>query len=300
MNGRYTVSILNIFYKAFFVLPLLFFPFFANAATPTLSVYPQSVIQGEPVEIVVQNTASSSVKSISFNGPPAGEAGKNLGVFSYQNKPTALVGVDINQKPATYKIYATMSDGTILEKDLVVGARTMPTVAFSIPEKLGGNATSSAVTLATTLARENAELIGLKTGTKAFWTNKFIFPLPQITVTDPYGYLRDTSGVSITHKGTDFRASIGTPVEAMNRGVVRLTKRFTEYGNTIIVDHGLGLMTFYMHLSKINVNVGELVQQGQVIGLSGETGDALAPHLHITVRMSDISIDPMKFMNLFK
>jgi len=280
-------------FKVSFLASIIFLPFFALAASPTLSVYPSNIIQGEPVEIVVSNATSSQIKNITFNG-------KNLGVFSYQNKPTALVGVDINQKPATYKIFATFSDGTVLEKDLVVGARTMPAVAFSIPEKLGGNSTSSADSFATTLARENAELLGLKTGTKAFWTSKFIFPLSQITVTDPYGYLRDTSGISVTHKGTDFRASIGTPVMAMNRGVVRLAKRFIEYGNTVIIDHGLGLMTFYMHLSKINVNVGELVQQGQIIGLSGQTGDALAPHLHITVRINDISIDPMKFMNLFK
>ena len=86
----------------------------------------------------------------------------------------------------------------------------------------------------------------------------------------------------------------------MNRGIVRLAKHFRDYGNTVIIDHGLGLMTFYMHLSKIQVNVGELVRQGHMIGLSGQTGYAAQPHLHLTVRINDVSIDPIKFMALFK
>ncbi|MFA6095419.1 MAG: M23 family metallopeptidase, partial [Candidatus Paceibacterota bacterium] len=69
---------------------------------------------------------------------------------------------------------------------------------------------------------------------------------------------------------------------------------------TIVVDHGLGLMTFYMHLSKIFVNEGELVLPGQVIGLSGDTGYAERPHLHLTVRIGGVSIDPVRFMGLFK
>ena len=55
-----------------------------------------------------------------------------------------------------------------------------------------------------------------------------------------------------------------------------------------------------MHLSKIKVNVGELVEQGQIIGLSGSTGYATGPHLHLTIRINNISIDPMKFLELFK
>ena len=282
------------FFKIFSPIIFLFFPAHAIVTeSPTISIFPPSVIQGEPLEIVIQNATSSQVKNISFNG-------KNLGVFAYQNKSTAFVGVDINQKPLTYVVSATLSDDTTLTKYVMVGARQKIETAFSIPASLGGNSTSSAVSLVNTLAEENAELLKLVINPKNLWTNKFIYPLSQITVTDGYGYSRQTSGVSITHKGTDFRASTGTSVMTMNRGIVRLAKKFTEYGNTIVIDHGLGLMTFYMHLSKINVNVGELVNQGQIIGLSGDTGDALAPHLHVSVRINNISIDPIKFMALFK
>ena len=85
----------------------------------------------------------------------------------------------------------------------------------------------------------------------------------------------------------------------MNRGVVRLAKTFRNYGKTIVVDHGLGVMTFSMHLSKIYVGAGELVKKGQLIGLSGETGYAAKPHLHLTVRIGGISVDPVVFLDFF-
>ena len=98
----------------------------------------------------------------------------------------------------------------------------------------------------------------------------------------------------------DLRAVKGTKVAAMERGVVRLAKTFDVYGKTIVIDHGLGVMTFYMHLSKINVNQGQLVTRGQIIGLSGDTGYAESPHLHITVRINNISVDPIEFLDLFR
>lgn len=280
-------------YRIGLLLPVLLFPFVACAAAPILSTSPPSIIQGEPLEIVVQNATLPQIQSISFNG-------KNLGVFLYRDKLTAFVGIGINQKPGVYPLSAVLSDGTTLEKSVVVGERKKIKTAFSIPLKLGGNSTTSQQTLVDTLSQENQQLLGLPTNAKALWTKAFRYPLSHVKVTDGYGYLRQTGSVSILHKGTDFRAKEGTPVVAMNRGIVRLTKEFRNYGNTIIIDHGLGLMTFYMHLSKINVLVDDLVPQGQVIGLSGQTGYADQPHLHLTVRINDISIDPVKFMALFK
>jgi murein DD-endopeptidase MepM/ murein hydrolase activator NlpD len=85
---------------------------------------------------------------------------------------------------------------------------------------------------------------------------------------------------------------------AINRGVVRIVHTYRDYGKTIVVDHGLGVMSFYMHLSKIYVAPGELVLPGEVIGKSGHTGYAEQPHLHLTIRIGGISIDPVKFFAL--
>ncbi len=271
---------------------LFFLPALASAAT--LSITPENPIQGEPILITVESlSATSTITSIFFES-------KKLGVFTYKNKPSALYGIDLYKKPADYTITANFSDGTALTKTLTISARKKIEAPLGIPEKLGGNTQAAATTLVSTLAQENASLLGLRTGTHAFWTKPFQYPVANPVITDEYGYSRQTVGQSIAHKGTDFRAPTGTEVLAMNRGVVRLVQEGRNYGKTIIVDHGLGVQTFYMHLSKIKVNEGELVLPGQVIGLSGMTGYAESPHLHTTVRLYEVSIDPMKFMAILR
>jgi murein DD-endopeptidase MepM/ murein hydrolase activator NlpD len=233
------------------------------------------------------------IQNISFDSLP-------INISLYKSKPTAFIGIDLNKKPGVYVLSVTLSNGQVINKNITVNAREKIQAPLGIPTKLGGNTPSSQKSLVSSLANENDILSKLTTNKKMLWTNKFSFPISNPIMTDPYGYLRQTGSYSIAHKGTDFRALEGTPVVAMNRGVVRLIKVFHTYGKTVIIDHGLGIMTFYMHLSKISVNQGELVQQGQGIGLSGQTGYAEVPHLHITIRINNISIDPMKFMNFFQ
>lgn len=263
------------------------------AQTETISFFPEQVIQGEPLMIQVNGETISDVKKITFDG-------KKVGVFVYKDKPTSLVGIDLNKKPGVYEVAVLLSNGSTIRNTIIVGERKKIEAPLSIPAKLGGNTVASQNKLVSTLASENKSLATARTGTKAFWKTMFVPPLKEIFVTDEYGYSRKTGVYTIPHKGADYRAEEGTQVTAMNRGVVRIAKTYRNYGKTIVVDHGLGLMTFYMHLSKINVNVGELVLPGQVIGRSGMTGYAERPHLHLTVRINGTSIDSVKFMELFR
>ena len=235
----------------------------------------------------------SSIKKMTFGA-------QTIGVFMYQNLPTALVGVDLNKKPGVYKLTLTLSDGQTVTKNVTVSLRPKVKESLGIPAKLGGDTTQSQNNMVATLTRENKTLANIKTATVALWTQKFTPPLSQLFVTDPYGYSRQTGAYSIPHKGVDYRAKIGAPVLAINSGIVRVVKNYTDYGDTIVIDHGLGLMSFYLHLSQINVKVGDAVEQGQVIGLSGDSGYAEGPHLHLSVRINNISVDPVEFLNLFK
>ena len=266
----------------------------ASAQTASISFFPAQVTQGEPLLVQVENVTSIlSVKKITFDG-------KKLGIFLYKDKPTALIGIDLKKAVGVYEVSAVLSDGSNIKNTITVGERKKVEAPLSIPAKLGGDTVASQNKLVSTLASENKELAVIRTGTKAFWKTAFAPPLKEIFVTDEYGYGRITGAYTIPHKGADYRAEEGTQVTAMNRGVVRVAKTYRNYGKTIVVDHGLGLMTFYMHLSKIYVNVGELVLPGQMIGLSGKTGYAEMPHLHLTVRINGTSIDPVKFIELFK
>ena len=98
------------------------------------------------------------------------------------------------------------------------------------------------------------------------------------------------------HSGVDVARPTGTPIVAPADGVVTLaeTKPFTLEGQLLIVDHGMGLNSAFLHLSRIDVRVGDRVRQGQTIGAIGSTGRSSGPHLHWAMRWRDVRIDPMQ------
>ncbi len=263
---------------------------------PTISVTPAKVFQGEPFAITINGiTSTSSVKRVTFNTT-------SLAVFSYNSKIESLGAVDLNQKPGVYTARVELLGNgttTILTKSVTVVARPKVEAPLGIPEKLGGNTVTSQNALVTSLVSEADELRKVQTVPQTLWKGNFIYPVKNPIITDTYGYSRQTGAYSIAHKGTDFRALEGTPVYAMNSGVVRLEKKFRDYGNTIVLDHGQGIMTLYLHLSEFKVAQGQKVEKGELIGLSGSTGYAEGPHLHLSVKINTISIDPMKFLELF-
>jgi len=99
------------------------------------------------------------------------------------------------------------------------------------------------------------------------------------------------------HRGLDFANASGTPVVASNSGVVRLGERLPAHGNTVVIDHGQGIYTYYAHLSKIYVKPDEKVKKGQLIGAMGATGVASGPHLHFAVSLHNLRVDPMQWLN---
>jgi len=263
------------------------------ALTPSLSVSPATILlQGNPILIEIKDTDASSIKKLSFDG-------KKMGVFTYQNKPWVLVGIDLNKKPGTYALQAELTDGNIVKKSIVIEKRDKTETPLGIPEKLGGNTKESQDKLVATLNEDNKSLVGIKTENTALWTEPFVAPLKQIKVTAPYGNSRKTGAYSIPHKGVDYRATPGAEVMAINRGIVRLTREFRNHGKTMVIDHGLGVMSYYLHLSKYNVKEGDIVERGQMIALSGDSGYTVGAHLHFAIRINDIAIDPEKFFELF-
>ena len=94
------------------------------------------------------------------------------------------------------------------------------------------------------------------------------------------------------HMGLDLRARRGQPIMAPATGRVVLADRFVYQGNAVYLDHGLGLVTAYFHMSRPEVEVGDVVDPGQVLGRSGSTGRSTAPHLHWSAYVNGRSIDP--------
>lgn len=126
---------------------------------------------------------------------------------------------------------------------------------------------------------------------RALFDGPFQVPLKS-KVTSYYGKRRVFNNKKdAVHKGTDFRARTGTPIPAANKGKVVFADDLFFNGNTVIIDHGLGVMTMYCHLSKLQTTVGEIVPQGAIIGLAGNTGRSTAAHLHWGVRVQDEWVD---------
>src|SRR6185437_262575 len=133
---------------------------------------------------------------------------------------------------------------------------------------------------------------------KPLWTGDFRTPV-RAPPTDSFGTRRTFNGeLASVHKGMDFRAHTGTPVRASNSGVVVLARKLYYEGNCVAIDHGLGLFTISMHLSRINVREGDRVTKGQLLGLSGATGRVTGPHLHWAVRWQNAYLDPAKLLRM--
>lgn len=137
--------------------------------------------------------------------------------------------------------------------------------------------------------------------TNALYINGFQRPVTSNRKTGVFGSQRILNGVkSNIHNGIDYGVPKGTPVFATTDGIVRLTAdNFYYAGNHVIIDHGQGLYTAYLHLSEIKVKEGELVKKGQVIGLVGTTGRSTGAHLHWMAMWFNKMIDPQNLL-LFK
>ena len=123
-------------------------------------------------------------------------------------------------------------------------------------------------------------------------------PVHALT-TETFGTRRVFNGETASiHRGLDFRARTGTPVAAANSGVVVLAQKLFYEGGYVVIDHGQQFTTMYMHLSKIDVDVGEQVSKGQQIGLSGATGRVTGPHLHFAARWQGAYLDPAILLQL--
>ncbi len=129
------------------------------------------------------------------------------------------------------------------------------------------------------------------------WSGPFIYP-SNGRKSSPFGVKRSYNGapVSSYHKGLDIAVPQGTPVKSPAKGKVVLTgyesNRFHVHGNTVVVDHGHGLTSIYMHLHTISVNEGDMLEKGDTLGTVGSTGISTGPHLHWGTYLYGTSVDP--------
>jgi murein DD-endopeptidase MepM/ murein hydrolase activator NlpD len=131
------------------------------------------------------------------------------------------------------------------------------------------------------------------------WSGKFRVPLDGVSTGGNFGKRRILNGhPGSPHGGVDFPALSGTPVHAAQRGRVVLAEELFFSGNTVVIDHGLGIYTLYGHLSEINVKVGDELESGHVLGKVGATGRVTGPHLHWGLTVERARVNPLQIVQL--
>lgn len=149
--------------------------------------------------------------------------------------------------------------------------------------------------------RENRELAAVFSAVppERFWQGQFRLPLEDVAPSGNFGKRRVLNGkLRSPHSGEDFAAPAGSPVRATQRGRVALAKELFFLGKTVVVDHGLGLYSYYGHLKTLAVEAGNLVDQGATLGAVGATGRTTGSHLHWGVRLGDARVNPMDLLAL--
>ena len=212
----------------------------------------------------------------------------------------ALAGIDVEQAPGTYSLDLTASGSSghplRASREVAVQPGSYKTTTLHVEEKYVQPDAATLQRIAADKAVKDAAFAHLNP--KPLWRGNFRSPV-RFSPTDSFGTRRMFNGtLASIHRGTDFHAPSGTPVVAANDGEVIIAQGMFYEGNLVVIDHGQQFTTMYMHLSKIEVKVGERVTKGQRIGLSGATGRVTGPHLHMSARWQSMYVDPVLLLGL--
>lgn len=215
----------------------------------------------------------------------------------------ALLGVDLEKSPGSYvfSVTATLADETPVQctATLPIQAGKFATEKLTVDSKFVEPNVQQA-------KRAEADQVKLRSifdhvTDERYWQGPFQMPLSGTLAGTNFGKRRILNGQPRSpHTGADFPSLTGTPVHATQNGRVVLAEELYFSGNTVILDHGLGVYSLYGHLSQIDVAVGDAVTSGSVLGKVGATGRVTGPHLHWGVTLNKARVDPVKLVGAFR
>ncbi len=250
----------------------------AAASGAPLEVTSDHPRQGQTIEVSVQSAGeAASLPSLQFHG-------QNFKLFASGNgKFLALLAIPADLEPGTYPL--SLGSDKI---DLHVTSGNFAVQRIHLPAGKDNFDTSPG----------EAQAVDKAKGTlseQRNWQGKFVRP-SRARVSAGYGMRRMVNGRLLKdyfHSGLDFAANLGSPVVSTAPGKVVLAGHgFKLHGNVVAIDHGQGVVSFYIHLQKILVKEGQQVKAGQLIGLVGQTGRANGPHLHFSLYVNQVAANP--------
>ncbi|HVX67062.1 MAG TPA: M23 family metallopeptidase, partial [Bryobacteraceae bacterium] len=186
-----------------------------------------------------------------------------------------LMPVAATDAPGTARLEFVNAQGTAVRslRIRILNARFRKQNVVASPQVAGLKASSAETDAVSAFRKTMAET--------RYWTEPLASPVPGCLIS-PFGVQRLLNGkpTGDYHGGVDLRSPAGRPVKATAAGIVRLARMFDLRGGTVALDHGQGVKSMYLHLSKFAVAEGASVQRGDVVGYAGSTGRSTAPHLH--------------------
>jgi len=206
----------------------------------------------------------------------------------------SLLGIDLETKAGSYVVsFEGVAGGHAVTATttIAIGPRVFGTRALTVADAF----VNPPAPLLSRITDEAAELERLWTQSARdrLWSDSFVRPVPG-QANSAFGSRSIFNGQRRQpHGGADFLSPSGTPVRAPNSGRVVLARDLYFTGNTVVIDHGLGVFSLLAHLSVVDVHEGDTVNRGDTVGAVGATGRVTGPHLHWAVRMNDARIDPL-------
>lgn len=249
-----------------------------------LSLTSSSAKQGQPVEVTYTTETEETSPTFTFAHetyklfPAAGDAQAD-GKYIYK----AILSPSLELDPGLYTLKNDSASAKlkVLDGKFQMRYLTLPKSKDNFIMSPGEEETVNAAKA--TLSPER------------HWTGDFTRPSKARTST-PFGVRRTVNGKFLKdyfHSGLDFAGGLGSPVVACAPGTVVMAKTgYKLHGNCIAIDHGQGIVSFYIHLSKLNVVQGQQVKAGQLIGKIGQTGRANGPHLHFSIYCNKAASNP--------
>lgn len=251
-----------------------------------------SMFEHDPVPggiaIVALGLSEQPMPVVQFNG-------RSLAIIDDGEQWQALVGIALGTKPGTYPLAVQQAGTQTRTLSYVVEAREYPEQRLVIKNKRKVNPAPLDMERIT---RENVRLKVVKsTRSDAPLASTFQWPVSG-PISSPFGLRRFFNDQPRRpHGGIDIAAPEGTDILAPAGGIVLETGDYFFNGNCVFIDHGLGLQTFYAHMSRIDVQPGDSVAAGEVIGAVGETGRVTGPHLHWSVGLNGTWVNPLLLLD---
>jgi murein DD-endopeptidase MepM/ murein hydrolase activator NlpD len=256
---------------------------------------PATIVNGEPVLFVVNSPVqleALSGKWLDHDQP--------FTFDTHTRKWYGLAGVSLDTHPGIYALElrgtAANQKAVAVERKVIVRVAKYPSISVRVAKKFTEPNAEQVQEIKQDQAVKQEHFRSVDTQRE--WSGRFLPPVNS-PISDVFGTRRMFNGkVQSTHQGLDYAVPAGTPVLALNTGTVLLARPLYFEGNCVVLDHGQGLLTLYLHLSEFKVREGERVTRGQELGLSGDSGRATGPHLHIAVRWQGIYVNPATLMKL--